>query len=109
MERKQTITTADGQQINKELYRLTVRLGDLIYADMPILLSPINSKALKNIHIVLAATNFRGMVYTIDTLNDTLTLEIADGQTVRNLKIVDESGNTDILISELKERGDVFI
>ena len=97
----QTITTADGKIITKELYRLTVHLGDIIFVDMPILLSPISSKALKNIHVILAATNFRGMVYTIDTLNDTLTLDIKDGQKVRNVKVVDESGNIDILANQV--------
>ena len=99
----QKITTADGKEVKKDLYRLTVYMDELIYNDMPILLSPINNISLKNVHIILAATNFRDMIYTIDTIDNKLILEIPDGQKVRNVKVLDETGNINIIQSQIEE------
>ena len=57
---------------------------------MPIVAKPMENL---NCHMILSATMFEKMVYTIDTINKRFILDTTDNQIVRVLRISDEYGN----------------
>lgn len=63
---------------------------------MPIVVRPMNEL---NCHIILSATMFENMVYTIDTLNKHLSIDIRDNQIVRILKLSDEYSRLSVYLA----------
>ena len=71
------------------MYRLTVNLGtdennSIIFNDMPLIACKTENKP--NFQLILPATAFANMMYQIDNINHRFNLDIADNQTVINLK-----------------------
>lgn len=59
------------------------------YIDMPIVVKTMNDL---NCHMILSATMFENMVYTIDTIHKYFYIDTVDNQIVRILRISDEYG-----------------
>ena len=88
--RKKVAFSGFGGKTSGSLYRVSFSLYGLRYPDMPIVAKPINDL---NCHLILSATMFDQMIYTIDTINKCLTIDTIDPQIVRLLKVSDEYGN----------------
>lgn len=72
-----------------KLYRVNFWLGELLFAEMPIVATQMESL---NCHIILPATMFDKMVYEIDTINHILNVDTKDNQVVRVLRVSDDYG-----------------
>lgn len=84
-----------GSTIGK-LYKLTIQIGKFIYVEMPIVCSPMNIEA----HLILSATMFDKVSYTIDNISNKLKIEFTDRQIVRNMKIRNKAGKLSVYLSE---------
>lgn len=73
-----------GGKTYGHLYKINFNLNGLQYIDMPIVIKPMENL---NCHIILSATMFENMIYTIDTINKHLSIDTMDNQIVRILKL----------------------
>ena len=78
------------------LYRINFNLNGLQYIDMPIVVKPMNDL---NCHMILSATMFEKMVYTIDNINKHLSIDTKDNQIVRILRISDEYSRLSVYLA----------
>ncbi len=85
-----------GGKTNGQLYRINFHLNGLLYIDMPVVVKPMNDL---NCHIILSATMFENMVYTIDTINKHLSIDTKDNQIVRILRISDEYSKLSVYLA----------
>lgn len=81
------------------VYRMTWVFEGLHYIEMPIV-----ACNMKNISwdIVLPATMFDGMRYTVDNIRGEMIFEIQDNQTVRHLKLLVKDGSIHIFSQQTK-------
>lgn len=81
------------------VYRMTWAFEGLHYIEMPIV-----ACNMKNISwdIVLPATMFDGMRYTVDNIQGEMIFEIQDNQTVRHLKLLGKDGSIHIFSQQTK-------
>lgn len=77
-----------------DLYKITLKLGNIIYPNMHIIACENN-----NIpgYFIFSATMFKDMVYTIDDCNKKLIINTLDNQICRNLLIQDSDGKLHVL------------
>ncbi len=87
LEKKNVCFNGFGGETEGQLYRINFSLKGLQYIDMPIVVKPMDDL---NCHMILSATMFEKMVYTIDTISRCLTIDTMDNQIVRILRISDE-------------------
>lgn len=85
-----------GGKTYGHLYRINFNLNGLQYIDMPIVVKPMENL---NCHIILSATMFENMIYTIDTINKHLNIDTMDNQIVRILKLSDEYRNLSVYLA----------
>lgn len=85
-----------GGKTYGHLYRVNFNLNGLQYIDMPIVVKPMEDL---NCHIIISATMFENMIYTIDTINKHLSIDTMDNQVVRILRLSDEQSNLSIYLS----------
>lgn len=90
LEKENVSFSGFGGETNGNLYRIDFTLNGLQYIDMPIVAKSMNDL---NCHMILSATMFEKMVYTIDTVNKYLNIDTIDNQIVRILRISDEYSN----------------
>lgn len=87
LEKKNISFNGFGGETKGHLYRINFSLNNLQYIDMPIVVKPMNDL---NCHMILSATMFEKMIYTVDTINKCLNIDTRDNQIVRILRISDE-------------------
>ena len=79
------------------LYYITLRVGDIIYPNLPIVCSVIEDAPF---HMILSASMFCGLIYEVDTVNNKLNVTVPDKEShVRNLKVFDSNGKLHILVN----------
>lgn len=83
------------------LYRITFNLGQLHYHEIPII-----ACSLKNTtyHIIIPATMFDGMKYSIDNVRKEVVFEVEDNQMVRHLKLQGNDGNLHIFSQKVLQK-----
>lgn len=86
-----------GGSCEGNLYEITLDFDGLHYIDLPILASRMQNAPW---HIILPATLFDHMVYTIDNIRRMVIFEVPDNQLVRHLKYRDKDGSLYILSQE---------
>lgn len=79
---------------------------DYLYIDMPVVVKPMNNL---NCHIILSATMFENMVYTIDTINKHMSIDTKDNQIVRILKISDEYSKLSVYLAGTYETAQEYL
>lgn len=78
-----------------ELYCLNFRFGDLIFEHMPIIVCTGFSKKFV---MILAASLFEGLIYTIDNVSHKFIIDVPDGQDLhRKVKFIDEDNSVKVL------------
>jgi len=93
---KQDISfTGFGGPVKAKLYELTVSLGKIIYPNMQLIYS--EDDKIPG-YLLLSATMFNGMCYTIDDENHILKIDTRSNQATYNLKIIDQNGILHILM-----------
>ncbi|MDR0220497.1 MAG: hypothetical protein LBI54_03715 [Lachnospiraceae bacterium] len=85
-----------GGPVVAQLYQLTVSLGKIIYPNMHLIFSE-NEKIPG--FLLLSATMFGGMHYTIDDENHLLTIDTRSNQAAYNLRIEDKNGDLYVLLN----------
>lgn len=85
-----------GGETYGHLYRVNFNLNGLQYIYMPIVVKPMENL---NCHIIISATMFENMIYTIDTINKKLSIDTADNQVVRILKLSNEQNNLSVYLA----------
>jgi hypothetical protein len=85
-----------GGLVDAKLYELTVSLGKIIFPNMHLIYSEDD-----NIpgYLLLSATMFKGMHYTIDTENHIFKIDTRSNQVAYNLKIEDRNGRLYVLLN----------
>ncbi|MCM1267880.1 MAG: hypothetical protein NC302_08250 [Bacteroidales bacterium] len=83
------------------VYEMTWMFGNLHYIGMPIIAYRMEKLGCQ---IILPATMFGGMRYTIDNIRRELIIESGDNQPVRNLKVLDSDGKTHILAQDSTQK-----
>ena len=77
------------------LYKVTLRVGELIYPNMSILA---NQDLDTPFNLILSATMFQNLIYEVDDKNHRFNVSIPDEESmVRNLRIEDKNGIIHIL------------
>lgn len=94
---RQGTVSGFGGSSEGNLYEMTLDLDGLYYIDLPIVAS-----GMKNApwHIILPATLFDNMIYTIDNIRRIAIFEAPDNQLVRHLKYCDKDGSLYIFSQE---------
>lgn len=90
-----------GGSCEGNLYELTLDFGGLYYIDLPVLASRMEKVQW---HIILPATLFDNMRYTIDNIRRMAIFEVPDNQLVRHLKYHDKDGSLRIFSQETPHR-----
>lgn len=75
------------------LYRITLDIGKLHYHEIPIIACPLKNTTY---HIILPATMFDDMKYSIDNVCKEVIFEVEDDQLTRHLKLQGKNGNLHI-------------
>lgn len=96
LERNNISFSGFGGKTDGQLYRVNFNLNGLQYIDMPVVVKPMNDL---NCHIILSATMFENMIYTIDTINKYMSIDTKDNQIVRILKVSDEYGKLSVYLA----------
>lgn len=96
LERNNISFSGFGGKTDGHLYRVNFNLNGLQYIDMPVVVKPMNDL---NCHIILSATMFENMIYTIDTINKCMSIDTKDNQIVRILKVSDEYGKLSVYLA----------
>ena len=88
--------TGFGGSVNAKLYELTVSLEKIIYPNMHLIYCEDD-----NIpgYLLISATMFNGMLYTIDTENHVVRIDTRSNQVAYNLKIEDKDGKLHVLLN----------
>lgn len=79
------------------MYEMTLEFDGLYYIDLPIVASRMRNTPW---HIILPATLFDNMIYTIDNIRRIAIFEAPDNQLVRHLKYSDKDGGLYIFSQE---------
>lgn len=79
-----------------DLYKVDFKLGELIYKDMPIVVKKMENL---NCHMILSATMFEKMIYTIDTINHFFSIDTCDNQPIRHLDITKNSKQISVCLA----------
>lgn len=90
-----------GGSSEGNMYEMTLDFGGLYYIDLPIVASRMKNTPW---HIILPATLFDQMIYTIDNIRRIAIFEAPDNQLVRHLKYRDKDGRTYILSQETQRK-----
>ena len=85
-----------GGKTQGNLYRVTFKLNNIIYVDMPIIAKEMNDLSC---HMIISATMFEKMIYTIDDIDKKLEIRIPDNQIVRNLRLSNEKGGISVYLA----------
>lgn len=93
---RNTEFTGFGGPAEGDLYRVTLKFGDLIYPDMPIVTHRLDKL---NCRLILPASMFSGMIYTIDNHHKKFLLDVYDNQPVRNLKVSRDDGSMSVYLN----------
>jgi len=88
--------TGFGGSVQAKLYELTVSLGKIIYPNMHLIY---NENDTIPGFLLLSATMFSGMQYTIDDENHILKIDTRSNQATYNLKIKNNNGDLHILMN----------
>lgn len=88
MGRRGTVSGFGGSS-EGNLYEMTLDFDGLYYIDLPIVASRMRNTPW---HIILPATLFDNMIYTIDNIRRMAIFEAPDNQLVRHLKYCDRDG-----------------
>ena len=88
--------TGFGGSVNAKLYQLTVSLGKITYPNMHLIYN--QDDAIPG-YLLLSATMFKGMHYTIDTENHILKIDTRSNQVAYNLTIEDKNGQLYVLLN----------
>lgn len=88
-----------GGSSEGNVYKMTLNFDGLYYIEMPIVASRMNNPW----DIILPATLFDQMRYTIDNIRKIMIFEAPDNQLVRHLKYRDGSGKVHILTQGLPQ------
>lgn len=84
-----------GGRTYGNLYQVTLKIGELIYPNMHIVT---NNELDVEFSFILSATMFNGLIYEIDTIHNTLNINIPDNESiVRNLRIKNRNGKWYVL------------
>lgn len=83
------------------IYKMTLDFDGLYYIDMPIIA---NSMGNVSWHIILPATMFDGMRYTIDNIRKIAIFESEDCQLVRHLKLRGNDGNMYVFSQRTRQK-----
>lgn len=75
------------------LYRITLNIGQLHYHEIPIIACPLKNTTY---HIIIPATMFDDMKYSIDNVRKEVVFEVEDDQLVGHLKLQGKGGNLHI-------------
>lgn len=104
--KKDVIFGGFGGKTHGNLYRVNFELNGIYYIDMPIVASKL---AKANWSMIISATMLAGMIYEIDTINKTLSINIKDNQPVRILKLSDDSDNISVYLAGAYETKDAYM
>lgn len=85
-----------GGRTQGNLYRVNFKLNNIIYVDMPIIAKEMNDLSC---HMIISATMFEKMIYTIDDIDKKLEIRIPDNQIVRNLRLSNEKGGISVYLA----------
>lgn len=105
LERKCVTFSGFGGKTMGSLYRVNFIPGSLQYVDMPIVAKPMNEL---NCHMILSATMFENMIYSIDTINKYFSIDTTDNQLVRILKISDEYGTLSAYLASTHDTTELY-
>lgn len=94
--KRNVIFSGFGGKAKGDLYRVNFELNGIYYIDMPIIASEIKGT---NWNMILSATMFDGMIYEIDAINKTLSINVKDNQPVRILKLSDDNNNISVYLA----------
>lgn len=86
-----------GGSSEGNMYEMTLEFDGLYYIDLPIVASRMRNTPW---HIILPATLFDNMIYTIDNIRRIAIFEAPDNQLVRHLKYSDKDGGLYIFSQE---------
>lgn len=100
MDRRGTVSGFGGS-CEGNLYEMTLDFGGLYYIDLPVLASKMGNAQW---HMILPATLFDDMIYTIDNIRRIAVFEVPDNQLVRHLKYRDQGGGLYILSQKTPHR-----
>ena len=98
---KQGTFSGFGGYSKGNLYEMTLNFGGLYYINLPIIASRMKDVSW---HMVLPATIFDGMRYTIDNIQGMAIFEASDNQPVRHLKYQNRNGGMHILSQETSQQ-----
>lgn len=79
-----------GGTCEGNIYRITLNIGGLIYSEIPMIACPLENTFY---HMILPATMFDNMKYSIDNIRKEVIFETEDNQPVRHLKLRESDGN----------------
>lgn len=96
LERKNVSFGGFGGEAKGNQYRINFKLDKLMYVDMPIIAKEMSDLSC---HMILPATMFEKMIYTIDDINKKLEIKILDNQIVRNLRISNDKGSLSVYLA----------
>ena len=100
MGRRGTVSGFGGSS-EGNLYEMTLDFDGLYYIDLPIVASRMKNTPW---HIILPATLFDNMIYTIDNIRKMAIFEAPDNQLVRHLKYCDVDGSLYIFSQETPQK-----
>lgn len=86
-----------GGQTTGDLYRIDLKVGKIIYDNMPIVVE--DNPPQRPFQIVLSAANLDGLVYHIDMINRNMWTELSDEELIRRLDIKREPGENGMVYS----------
>ena len=96
LERKNVSFGGFGGEAVGNQYRINFKLGNIIYVDMPIIAKEMSDLSCQ---LILSATMFEKMIFTIDNINKKLEIKILDNQIVRNLRLSNDKGGNSVCLA----------
>ena len=96
LERKNVSFGGFGGEAKGNQYRINFRLDKLMYVDMPIIAKEMSDLSC---HMILPATMFEKMIYTIDDISKKMEIKILDNQIVRNLRLSNDKGSISVYLA----------
>ena len=105
LEKRNVYFNGFGGETRGQLYRINFSLKGLLYIDMPIVVKPMDDL---NCHMILSATMFEKIIYTIDKINKRLTIDTMDNQIVRILRISDEYSRLSVYLAGTYETAEDY-
>lgn len=86
-----------GGETKGDLYKMNLKLGNIIYPGLPIVVH--NDDEIPG-YFIFSATMFKDMIYTIDDIAKKIILIFKDNQVCRNLSVVDTEGKIKVLVNQ---------